>query len=542
MNTTFKRIISMALICMMMIGTLAGFSVSADEAATTVEIVSNNVQYGESLKLMYAVKAPAGSNVKVTITDAQGNVYNTVADGTVTVDGVECYKFVSEYGVPAQNIDAQFTATATVEGTEASDSQTYSVLQYLWHRLNVSTNTTDVQRAMYNALIEYAKAADVVLNKEAVSSIANLTYVVINGEGAMYNVGDEVELITDLVAGEGQEIVWTLNGETYTEATYVVTNAFANFVATVAGDVVEPEEPTPEEPEWTVADALEAEDGTVITLTATVESIYQAYNSSYNNISVYLTDASGASIIAFRLTGNVHIGDLITVTGTITTYEVTGVKQFAQGCTFEMVEEHNCAEYATEATCTMGSACSSCGEAVSDALGHADEDGDDLCDRCELNLNADYVPSWKLVTDLSQLKAGMQVVIATAPSTSLNFALGSDAGNYRKNVAITVNADGTLNVADGVEILTLVDGATDGSFGFQASNGYLYGLSGSNYLKTKNKLEADGSWTISISATGVATISANCGGTTRYIKYNDQSPRFSGYKSGQKDVCIYAFY
>lgn len=542
MNTTFKRMISMALICMMMIGTLAGFSVSADEAATTVEIVSNNVQYGESLKLMYAVKAPAGSNVKVTITDAQGNVYNTVADGTVTVDGVECYKFVSEYGVPAQNIDAQFTATATVEGTEASDSQTYSVLQYLWHRLNVSTNTTDVQRAMYNALIEYAKAADVVLNKEAVSSIANLTYVVINGEGAMYNVGDEVELITDLVAGEGQEIVWTLNGETYTEATYVVTNAFANFVATVVGDVVEPEEPTPEEPEWTVADALEAEDGTVITLTATVESIYQAYNSSYNNISVYLTDASGASIIAFRLTGNVHIGDLITVTGTITTYATTGIKQFAQGCTFEMVEEHNCAEYATEATCTMGSACSSCGEAVSDALGHADEDGDDLCDRCELNLNADYVPSWKLVTDLSQLKAGMQVVIATAPSTSLNFALGSDAGNYRKNVAITVNADGTLNVADGVEILTLVDGATDGSFGFQASNGYLYGLSGSNYLKTKSKLEADGSWTISIAANGVATISANCGGTTRYIKYNDQSPRFSGYKSGQKDVCIYAYY
>ena len=295
-------------------------------------------------------------------------------------------------------------------------------------------------------------------------------------------------------------------------------------------------------PEWTVADALEAEDGTVITLTATVESIYQAYNSSYNNISVYLTDASGASIIAFRLTGNVHIGDLITVTGTITTYATTGIKQFAQGCTFEMVEEHNCAEYATEATCTMGSACSSCGEAVSDALGHADEDGDDLCDRCELNLNADYVPSWKLVTDLSQLKAGMQVVIATAPSTSLNFALGSDAGNYRKNVAITVNADGTLNVADGVEILTLVDGATDGSFGFQASNGYLYGLSGSNYLKTKSKLEADGSWTISIAANGVATISANCGGTTRYIKYNDQSPRFSGYKSGQKDVCIYAYY
>ncbi len=395
MNTTFKRMISMALICMMMIGTLAGFSVSADEAVPSIEFVSNNISYGETLKLMYAVKtenAPEGATIRVTITDEEKNVYNTVAAGPATKEGVVIGEaFKSERGVPAQNIDAQFTATAELLNAEgeviATTSSTYSVLQYLWERLYVSTNTTDVQKAMYNALIEYAKAADVVLNKEAVSSIANLTYVVINGEGAMYNVGDEVELITDLVAGEGQEIVWTLNGETYTEATYVVTNAFANFVATVAGDVVDPEEPTPEEPEWTVADALVAEDGTVITLTATVESIYKEYNSSFNNISVYLTDDSGARIIAFRLTGNVHIGDLITVTGTITTYEVTGIKQFAEECTFEMVEEHNCAEYATTATCTAASVCSSCGVELAPALTHpTDEDGDGICDGCGVSV------------------------------------------------------------------------------------------------------------------------------------------------------------
>lgn len=407
MNTTFKRMISMALICMMMIGTLAGFSVSADEAVPTIEFVSNNISYGETLKLMYAVKtenAPEGATIRVTITDEGKNVYNTVAAGPATKEGVVIGEaFKSEHGVPAQNIDAQFTATAELLNAEgeviATTSSTYSVLQYLWHRLNVSTDATAEQKAMYNALIEYAKAADVVLNNEAVSSIANLTYVVINGEGAMYNVGDEVELITDLVAGEGQEIVWTLNGETYTEATYVVTNAFANFVATVAGDVVEPEEPTPEEPEWTVADALEAEDGTVITLTATVESIYQAYNSSYNNISVYLTDDSGARMIAFRLTGNVHIGDLITVTGTITTYEATGVKQFAQGCTFEMVEAHNCEEYLNEATCETPATCASCEQIIGEALGHADEDSDGVCDRCSTNLTVATTTVTVLIKD-----------------------------------------------------------------------------------------------------------------------------------------------
>ena len=398
-NTTFKRIISMVLICMTLVGTLAGFGVSAETAAPTVEIVSNNVRYDDTIRLMYAVKAenlPEGASVTVTLTDANGNVYDTIADGTVTIDGVECYKFISKYGVPAHNIDETLTATATVAGTEATDTQEYSVLEYFYERLYVSENVTEEQRTLYNALIEYAKKADIVLNNLETSGIDNLAYVVLEGEGAIYTVGAKIELTTDIVPDEGKKIVWSVNDVELTDeeaaAGYTVVAGFANIVAKTVED-----------------DAPVAE------------------------------------------------------------------------------------------------------------------------------------PAWTLVTDLSQLSAGKQVVIATAPSTGKDFALGADAGNYRNNVAITRNADGTLNIADGVEILTLVEGATAGTFGLQSSTGYLYAISGKNNLKTKADLAADGSWTITVDGNGVAVVSTVVGTETREIEYNSSSPRFSAYKNTQADICIYVF-
>lgn len=331
MKNTFKRIISMVLVCMMLVGTLAGISVSAETAAPTVEIVSKNLAYGETIKLMYAVKAenvPEGATVTVTLTDKDNNTYEAVADGTVEIDGVTYLKFVSERGVPAQNIDAQFTATAAISGTEATDVETYSVLQYLWERLYVSTNVIDAQKAMYNALLAYAKAADVVLNGS--DSISGLTYVVFNGVGEMYNVGDEIELIDDsLVAGDGEEIVWTVNGAKYTEATYVVTNEFVD----IKGEVVEIAAV-----EMTIPEALEAAVGTKVIVTGTIISVDTAYNEEYDNITVTIAPAledTSASLKCYRLNGNFEKGDIITVTGVLADHN--GVNQIAAGATAEKI-------------------------------------------------------------------------------------------------------------------------------------------------------------------------------------------------------------
>lgn len=251
----FKRIVSMLLICVMMVSALASFGVSAATTEPTLEFVSNNVRYDDNLKLMYAVKAtnlPEGATVKVTISDKAGNTYETVADGTVVINGVECYKFISLCGVPAQNIAEVLTATATVEGTDAVATQDYSVLEYLYERLNISTNVSAEQTAFYNALITYAKALDMVVHETATSTIDTLSYIRVNGEGALYTIGEFIELTTDLVPDEGEEIAWFV-GETRLTADevaagYKVTAAFVNIVATLVEAEVEPE-PEPE-PAW----------------------------------------------------------------------------------------------------------------------------------------------------------------------------------------------------------------------------------------------------------------------------------------------------
>ncbi len=285
----FKRIVSMLLICVMMVSALASFGVSAATTEPTLEFVSNNVRYDDNLKLMYAVKAtnlPEGATVKVTISDKAGNTYETVADGTVVINGVECYKFISLCGVPAQNIAEVLTATATVEGTDAVATQDYSVLEYLYERLNVSTNVSAEQTAFYNALITYAKALDMVVHETATSTIDTLSYIRVNGEGALYTIGEFIELTTDLVPDEGEEIAWFV-GETRLTADevaagYKVTAAFVNIVATLVEAEVEPE-PEPE-PAWRlVTDLSQLTVGSQVVIVAKGYNVAMSTTQNSNN-------------------------------------------------------------------------------------------------------------------------------------------------------------------------------------------------------------------------------------------------------------------
>ena len=104
---------------------------------------------------------------------------------------------------------------------------------------------------------------------------------------------------------------------------------------------VEPEEP--EEPAGpkvvTVAEFLAAENDETIEyqISGTISGIYQAYNATYNNISIYITDATG-EMLAYRLScegitdpaATITKGDEITVKGKRTLYNEA--PQMAAGC------------------------------------------------------------------------------------------------------------------------------------------------------------------------------------------------------------------
>ena len=144
--------------------------------------------------------------------------------------------------------------------------------------------------------------------------------------------------------------------------------------------------------------------------------------------------------------------------------------------------------------------------------------------------------TWTLVTNASDLKVGDQIVIAATESDD---ALGPQATSNRTAVAITKTGNNITWTTD-VQIITLEAGNKANTFAFNTGSGYLYAASSSsNNLKTKTALDDNGSWTISITSAGIATIKAQGTYTRNWIRKNSSSAIFSCYASGQKDVAIY---
>ena len=148
--------------------------------------------------------------------------------------------------------------------------------------------------------------------------------------------------------------------------------------------------------------------------------------------------------------------------------------------------------------------------------------------------------TWELVTDVSTLKDGDEVVIA---AKDYNYAISTTQnGNNRGQASVTKNtSNNTITFGDDVQILTLEEGNTSGTLAFYTGNGYLYAASsGSNYMRTETTLSNNSSWAITIADDGTATIVAQGTNTRNTMQYNQSSSIFSCYGSAsQKAIVIY---
>ena len=144
---------------------------------------------------------------------------------------------------------------------------------------------------------------------------------------------------------------------------------------------------------------------------------------------------------------------------------------------------------------------------------------------------------WTLVTNESELNVGDTIVIV---ANGYDLALSTTQNsNNRKETAI-VKSGNTITIDDNVQILTLVGGTKDGTFGFDTGSGYLYAASSSgNYLKTEQTLTDNSSWKITIAETGIAKVVAQGSNTRNSLYYNPSAKIFSCYSSIQKDISIY---
>lgn len=149
------------------------------------------------------------------------------------------------------------------------------------------------------------------------------------------------------------------------------------------------------------------------------------------------------------------------------------------------------------------------------------------------------VKAWTLVTSVSELAIGDEIIIA---AKDYNYAVGpaSSNGNNRTQAAITKSGN-ILTTSDGVTILTLQTGTVDGTYALYTGTKYLYAASSSqNYLKETASKDANGSWKISISSDGTASVVAQGTNSRNTMQYNPSSSLFNCYSSAsQKAIVIY---
>lgn len=157
---------------------------------------------------------------------------------------------------------------------------------------------------------------------------------------------------------------------------------------------------------------------------------------------------------------------------------------------------------------------------------------------------APYSPenyTWTLVT--GSISIGDKVVIAASESAK---ALSTNQqSNNRKGTSISKNGNSLIATSD-VQAFEVVAGTTDGSFAFKAINGntsgqYIYAASSSsNYLRSEKTLDDNGSWAVSVSSAGVATVTAQGENSRNVLQYNSSSDIFACYGSAsQASVSIY---
>ena len=220
-----------------------------------------------------------------------------------------------------------------------------------------------------------------VMGSVVIEYISNKTGVLMNGE-TMVDTGAVVVVngttITLTVANTNPEVT---NGQAQiTKITVYYGEGSVPSEQPTPEPEPEPDpEPTPTEA-LTVTEALAKEDGATVVVQGTVVKIGTEYNSSYNNISVYIAGEDGVQLYLYRLVGNVELGKIIKVTGTMATY--SGSRQISAGATYEEVGTHTCSTY-TEATCATPALCIVCLTAKDDVLADTHNYVDGLCSICD---------------------------------------------------------------------------------------------------------------------------------------------------------------
>ncbi len=151
----------------------------------------------------------------------------------------------------------------------------------------------------------------------------------------------------------------------------------------------------------------------------------------------------------------------------------------------------------------------------------------------------EVLTEWELCTDVTQLAVGDKIVIVALHN---DFALGALQNASNRSAVEIVRAEQTVTCGADIQIITLEAGILENTFAFNVGDGYLYASSSSsNQLKTRDDIQENASWLVSIEEYGEASIIAQGTSTRNVLRYNTKSDLFSCYESNetQDPIAIY---
>ncbi len=162
-----------------------------------------------------------------------------------------------------------------------------------------------------------------------------------------------------------------------------------------------------------------------------------------------------------------------------------------------------------------------------------------------VSYKATLADGWIKVTSISSLTAGDTIAIV---ASNYDYALSTKQNSDNRGAVSITKSDNqiTFDSTTDPTVAQLTLGGSSGSWTFYDStySGYLYAASSSDHkLKTREtNSDENGIWSITISSTGTATITAQGDNTHKLLKYNAASTLFSCYTNGMQDVCIYKYF
>ncbi len=202
------KILLLAVSALLLIGATFGIGAmatgGAEEPAHKVEILFNNLEYGDKIGILYGVQVDGG-NTAVDASEIKMNFYikkdgatdytsagsKTGEKATIKVNGEDkaVYTLTSPGLAPKYMTKVIYAqAVVTIDEIEyKSEMSSFSIAEYCYKRLYKDTDTTSAQRELYESVLAFGKNVQIVLPYDADNTPDTYCYVNAKDTGIVVN-------------------------------------------------------------------------------------------------------------------------------------------------------------------------------------------------------------------------------------------------------------------------------------------------------------------------------------------------------------------